>query len=103
MEITPDTKFYIDDKRVDCVSILDEEGKVLDALCRVDTTSGMVVQYVRGHDGNLVTLDPGGSEFATKTSYHRQLFFAVTAGPSEEVLREIVEEALVGVKGDTHA
>lgn len=81
MIINAQTRFYCDGQDLQCVGVVTETGEHISNAASVDTASGEVTR-VNGMVDNL------GVPLTSKTK-HSQLYFLVTAGPSEQVVQEV--------------
>lgn len=98
MIITPRTKFICDGQEMECSLIVNETGEVLPSVIQVDTKTGEVISYILGHNGKPMMLLDGSNTFMTSKKRHKQIYFTITAGPSEQVVQNIIDEAPVALK-----
>jgi hypothetical protein len=88
MIITPAAKLNIGSQYLECVLIVDETGKMLNDVLRANTDTGECIHFMRGVNGKIMKIS-GTDHPVTYSRVYKQLYFTFTAGPSEQVVREL--------------
>ena len=88
----PGGTFKYDGTIMQCVSVVDETGRELPDLVFINTKLGLGRQLMRGADDKPMT-DEYGNALTKEINFH-QLYFVVTAGPSEQVVQDITNAAV---------